>query len=302
MRRSLLALALVAAVSVSACGSAAQSPAASGSVSAASGSVGTPGSPAQSTASIDPNSTSSAAPSSISTSAPRPTDPPVPDTTVWLCKPGLKSNPCAGSLDATVVDAAGKSTVQPAAPAADPPIDCFYVYPTVSRQKTVNATLAIEAEERAVAIAQAARFSSVCRVYAPMYPQLTLAAIADPSKISGLAALAAYNSVGASFRNYMANYNHGRGFVLIGHSQGAFMLTALLKYEVDPRPEWRKLLVSGLLLGGNVTVPVGKTVGGAFANIPACSSPTPDGLRGRLLDLRHGAAAGRGLRPGGLAR
>jgi hypothetical protein len=55
------------------------------------------------------------------------------------------------------------------------------------------------------------------------------------------------------------------------------MLTAVLKYEVDPRPEWRKLLVSGLLLGGNVTAPVGKSVGGAFANIPACSSPTATG-------------------------
>ena len=76
----------------------------------------------------------------------------------------------------------GAADVEPAAPAADPPIDCFYVYPTVSRQKTINANLTIDPEERAVAAAQAARFSQVCRVYAPMYPQLTLAAIARPER------------------------------------------------------------------------------------------------------------------------
>ncbi len=272
MRRSLLALALVFAVSVTACGSAAQSPSASGSTSTPSGSVGGQNSPAQ--------STDSAVAATTSTPAPNPTDTPAPDTTVWLCKPGIANDPCAGSLDATIVDAAGKATPQPASPAADPPIDCFYVYPTVSRQKTVNATLTIDPEERAVAVAQASRFSPVCRVYAPMYPQLTLAAIADPSKISGLAALAAYNSVDSAFRSYMANYNHGRGFVVIGHSQGAILMTAVLKYEVDTRPEWRKQLVSALLLGGNVTVGAGKTVGGAFANIPACSSSGADGSAG----------------------
>jgi len=201
----------------------------------------------------------------------------VPDNTVWLCKPGLAADPCAGNLDSTVVDAAGASTLQPAAPAGDPPVDCFYVYPTVSRQTTVNANLTIDPEGREVALAQAALFSKVCRVFAPMYPQLTLAAIATPSKISLGAALIAYDYVDAAFRDYMANYNHGRGIVFIGHSQGALMLTALLKFEVDPNPELRRLLVSALLMGGNVTVPVGKSVGGDFASIPACASATQTG-------------------------
>jgi hypothetical protein len=218
----------------------------------------------------DPAATSTAGGTGPATATASPS--PAPDDTTWLCKPGLASNPCEGSLDATVVDATGKSTVQPASPAADPPIDCFYVYPTVSLQKGVNATLSIDPEERAVAVAQAARFSQVCRIYAPMYPQLTLAAIATPSKISYMSALVAYNYVDSAFRNYMAHYNNGRGIVFIGHSQGALMLTALLKAEVDPNPSTRRLLVSALLLGGNVTVPVGKSVGGDFANIPACST------------------------------
>jgi hypothetical protein len=159
----------------------------------------------------------------------------------------------------------------------DPPIDCFYVYPTVSRQKGVNATLAIDPEERAVAMAQAALFSKVCDVYAPMYPQLTLAAIAKPGQINISSALVAFGGVSTAWNDYLTHYNHGRGVVLIGHSQGAFMLTALMKTQIDPDPEMRRLRVSALLMGGNVTVPAGKSVGGDFANIPACGSATQTG-------------------------
>ena len=248
------------------------------------------GSGSTSTAGVTPAPAPTSTPASISAS-PSPTvtasvsttpDPtasasPIPDDTVWLCKPGLAANPCEGNLDATVVDSAGKSTVEPARPATDPPVDCFYVYPTVSKQKTVNANLTIDSEERAVALDQAARFSQVCRVFAPMYPQLTLAAIATPSKITFASALIAYNYLDSAFRDYMANYNHGRGVVFIGHSQGAIMLTGLLRFQVDPKPDVRRLLVSALLLGGNVTVPIGKSVGGAFDNIPACSSASQTG-------------------------
>jgi hypothetical protein len=202
---------------------------------------------------------------------------PVPDDTVWLCKPGIANNPCEGNLDATPLDWAERAGYEKASTAADPPIDCFYVYPTVSRQKGVNADLTIDPEETGAAIAQAARFSQVCRVYAPMYPQITLAGIATPSKITYGSAITAYASLYSSFHNYLANYNHGRGIVFIGHSQGAMMLTALLKNEVDPKPEVRRLLVSALLMGGNVTVPVGKSVGGDFTDIPACASAIQTG-------------------------
>ena len=93
--------------------------------------------------------------------------------TVWLCRPGLAHNPCLSSMTTTAIDARGHRTVQHTRPAAHPAIDCFYVYPTVSLQSTTNANLIIDPQETVVAIDQASRFSSVCRVYAPMYPQLT---------------------------------------------------------------------------------------------------------------------------------
>ena len=61
--------------------------------------------------------------------------------------------------------------------ASNPKIDCFYVYPTVSDQKTVNANLHIDPVERSIALYQAARYSQYCRVFAPMYRQVTLTAL-----------------------------------------------------------------------------------------------------------------------------
>jgi hypothetical protein len=190
--------------------------------------------------------------------------------TVWLCRPGIKNNPCESSLTTTVVHPDGKKTTQRGSDAKNPPVDCFYVYPTVSAQPTVNANLDIDPELVAVAENQAARFSQICRVYAPVYPQLTLSAIGGGA--SAQARATAYAGVLAAWKDYLAKYNKGRGVVFIGHSQGSGMLIQLLKSEVDPNPKLRRQMVSALLLGGNVTVPEGKNVGGDFQNIPACRS------------------------------
>ena len=77
----------------------------------------------------------------------------------------------------------------------------------------------------------------------------------------------------AAWQDYLAHDNHGRGVIVIGHSQGASMLIGLLRRQVDDDPAARRLLVSAIILGGNVTVPVGRTVGGSFRHIPACTSP-----------------------------
>jgi hypothetical protein len=192
--------------------------------------------------------------------------------TVWLCRPGLADDPCTSPLTATVVPPSGATHVERAVPASKPAIDCFYVYPTISGQRTINANLAIGFREREIAVAQASRFSQVCRVFAPVYRQITLSALEHPSRISLADALVAYDSVRSAFRDYLAHYNRGRGIVFIGHSQGAAILIRLLKQEVDGVAPVRRRLVSALLMGGNVTVRKGRSVGGDFTHIPACSS------------------------------
>jgi hypothetical protein len=202
------------------------------------------------------------------------------DATVWLCKPGLESNPCLASRKATVVTYEGatrEQAVQLPVEAPAPPIDCFYVYPTVSTQPTENANLAIEPAETQVAKTQASRFSQDCKVYAPVYEQVTLQTLNGGGARSPAATVKAYLSMRAAFVEYLAKYSKGRAFVLIGHSQGAVLLTQLIKEFIDTNAALRKRLVSAILLGGNVLVPEGRAVGATFQHVPACATVTQTG-------------------------
>src|SRR3954447_8146006 len=191
-----------------------------------------------------------------------------PKATKWLCKPGLKSSRGQIGLRTTVYSPAGKKLRVRTPRAAHPkPVDCFYVYPTVSDQKRRNATLRIDPEERSIALYQTARYGQLCHVYAPMYRQLTLSAINGGAP--GNAKLA-YGDVKRAWRTYLRRYNHGRGVVIIGHSQGSFMLRTLLTKVIDKHPSQRRRMVSAILLGGNVLVKKGKDAGGDFRHIPAC--------------------------------
>jgi hypothetical protein len=194
-----------------------------------------------------------------------------PTKTVWLCKPGMAADPCTGPLTSTVVQTDGETSEEKAKKNSRAPIDCFYVYPTVSEQPTTNANLEIEPQETQIAIDQASRFSQDCKVYAPMYPQITLAAL-NSGPVPPEASLEAYLGVRAAFVEYLTKYNKGRGFVLIGHSQGSLVLEALIKEFIDTTPALRKQLVSAVLMGGNVLVPEGKLVGGSFQTVPACQA------------------------------
>ena len=197
--------------------------------------------------------------------------------TVWLCKPGLADNPCRASLTATVIEGDGSTRVERTRLARRPKVDCFYVYPTVSGRQGANATKAKDPEILAVARAQASRFSAVCRVYAPVYRQLTVSGISDPAAVAGRPGRRAYGDVRRAWREYLRRHNQGRGVVLIGHSQGTFILRRLARLEIDRRPPVRRRLVSALLLGGDVTVRRGRDRGGDFRRIRACRRPAQIG-------------------------
>ena len=85
--------------------------------------------------------------------------------------------------------------------------------------------------------------------------------------------MTALGSLEDGFDDYLRNYNHGRGSVFIGHSQGASGLIALLQRRVDRSPALRRRLVSALLMGGNVAV----GPGGDFEHIPPCRTITQTG-------------------------
>jgi hypothetical protein len=74
----------------------------------------------------------------------------------------------------------------------------------------------------------------------------------------------------SGWHEYLKKHNKGRGFVLLGHSQGSFLLRQLIADEIDKRPKLRSRFVSAIIPGGNVTVRKGRDVGGDFKHVRAC--------------------------------
>jgi hypothetical protein len=211
-------------------------------------------------------------------SSPSATEATTAGKTVWLCRPGAASNPCASSLTSTAVLPDGTRHGEATPPPVTNKLDCFYVYPTVSQETTPNADLQIQPAETNVAIAQAARFSSACRVWAPMYRQRT---VNDLFNVQHGASTSSQNqlalsSLRAAWRDYLAHDNQGRRVVLIGHSQGAAMLIRLIREDIDPNAALRSKIALAILAGGNVTVRNGPRLGGAlsggsFQHMPLCT-------------------------------
>jgi hypothetical protein len=186
------------------------------------------------------------------------------DPANWLCRPD-KADVCDGDLDTTNIAADGTTSIERWAPATDPRVDCFYVYPTVSRDAGVTSDLVPGDEEIRAVRSQAARFGSTCRVFAPLYHQVTVTALLqsfgggaggadadaiakgtlDPNGPIGVG----YADVVDAFRQYLANDSGGRGFILLGHSQGSTLLSRLINQEIAPDPALRARMVSAFLVG-----------------------------------------------------
>lgn len=185
----------------------------------------------------------------------------------WVCRPG-SDVPCTTGLDAEVLNADGTTEAQAFTPAADPLIDCFYVYPTVSQEQTPYADLTDSPEIQAVAREQVGRLSSRCRVFAPIYRQETSFGLNHGAPPSNNPLL----DVQGAWAYYLQNYNQGRGVVLIGHSQGTILLQQLIANGIDGTAT-QALLVSAFLAGDpSLAVPPGGVVGGTFAHIPTCAA------------------------------
>jgi hypothetical protein len=195
----------------------------------------------------------------------------------WLCRPERR-DACTIPLDATAVAPDGTMTEQLYKAATAPEADCFYVYPTVSFDKTGNSDMIANDEERKVIEAQFARFGSQCRMFAPLYRQITLTGLQAAMFGSPIPTdrELAYADVLSAWRSYLAKDNGGRPFVLIGHSQGAGVLKRLVAEEIDGKPLAGRML-SAMLIGSNILVARGKDSGGDFKATPLCRKPSQTG-------------------------
>jgi hypothetical protein len=199
------------------------------------------------------------------------------NTANWVCLPG-RNDSCSTDIDATAIAADGSTSKITPVRDPDPKVDCFYVYPTVSRDRTQNARLAMAPEIDLVTRAQFARFSTVCRPYAPLYRQSTLQSL--KAAVLGIAPFGdldlAYGDVRDAWKTYLAKYNQGRGVILIGHSQGSRMLKRLAQEEIEGKPA-QSQLISVMLTGNEVKVLAGQDTGGDFKILKLCRAPDQTG-------------------------
>ncbi len=202
----------------------------------------------------------------------------------WLCRPG-RQDACAVDQSTTIVAADGTLTREEWKANPNAPIDCFYVYPTVSTDpggnSDMNAGPGRERRGRARSWRASRRSAGSTRRSIARSTLTALRAAHDRAARSPVDRALGYNDVLDSWNHYLQHDNNGRGVVLIGHSQGSGLLTQLIRNEIDGKPVSTKF-ISALLLGTSLPVPKGKDVGGAFQHIPLCHSATPHRLRDRL--------------------
>lgn len=192
----------------------------------------------------------------------------------WLCRP---DNPraCDVDLDTTIVNSDGTTSLQTWAAREDAAVDCFYVYPTVSLDTTPNSDMVAGPEEYNVVRSQFARLGSECRTFAPLYRQVTLTALRANMSGGGQATAPdremPYRDVVDAWNYYLEHHNDGRGVILIGHSQGAGVLSRLIINEIEGK-KVQPQIISVMLLGATAQVPEGEVVGGTFKQLQACET------------------------------
>ena len=137
--------------------------------------------------------------------------------------------------------------------------DVFYIYPTVSTISFVDNDSSWFADISLPEVREEAngnqRFNKMLygeyNFYAPYYRQMIFEAYNQPAKVVDSLAQIAAKDVNDAFQYYMENFNHGRPFFLIGHSQGSQMLIGLLKHGMTR--EQRQLMVAAYCIGYHIT-------------------------------------------------
>lgn len=137
--------------------------------------------------------------------------------------------------------------------------DVFYVYPTVSTLSFADNDSSWFADISLPEVREEAngnqRFNKMLygeyNFYAPYYRQMIFEAYSQPSPVLDSLAQIAAKDIYNAFQYYMAHYNHGRPFFLMGHSQGSQMLIELLEHGMTE--EQRKLMVAAYCIGYHVS-------------------------------------------------
>jgi hypothetical protein len=200
------------------------------------------------------------------------------DDDAWLCLPG-GDDACAGAPRATELLPDGSTAVVDVAPIDDPPVDCFYVYPTVNAGLSpgLESTDAPTNAERSVAAAQAALYQEACTVSAPLYRQMSIGTYGKrvDVEVQERCFAVATSDVQAAFRAFLDRIGGDRRYAVVSHSQGSHHVQRLLDDVIEEDDALLDRLLVAHVIGGALTVEKGTAT--ALDRVPACTAPDETG-------------------------
>ncbi|TVR83949.1 MAG: DUF3089 domain-containing protein [Chitinophagaceae bacterium] len=159
-------------------------------------------------------------------------------------------------------------------------VDVFFVHPTILHNVTgfterKNIPLEDQPQPMIAAgiVGQAGLLSQFGRVFAPRYQQATpptfINSPLDSTQVEVINT--AYEDVKAAFQHYLQHHNNGNKIILASHSQGAFLVSILLRDLFDDNSSLREQLVVAVTAGiVSSYAEAGKIDGGWWENIPRC--------------------------------
>jgi hypothetical protein len=145
---------------------------------------------------------------------------------------------------------------------ASRPVDVFFLGPTEYRRPVDTDPVVGPVDDAGMMLGiqsalrrQASAFAPSANIYSPLYRQAdaasrTLVSRAEQDRI--IAGAPTADGI-AAFDYYLKHYNHGRPFILAGHSQGSLVLANVLADYIAKRPAVQARMVAAYLIGASIT-------------------------------------------------
>lgn len=141
-------------------------------------------------------------------------------------------------------------------------VDVFYIYPTSYKKINENDSNICDIDNPSMLNnskyafeTQASAFENAANIYSPYYRQVdAVYTLGLPLEKQGkiVGDIPASDVINA-FDYYIKNYNHGRPFILAGHSQGSNVMLYLLSDYMKKNPEVYERMIAAYVIGYSVT-------------------------------------------------
>jgi pimeloyl-ACP methyl ester carboxylesterase len=143
-------------------------------------------------------------------------------------------------------------------PATLSPVDIFYYYPSSWKKLNASDPIICEVDNPMMLQTapvqfekQATAFETVGNVYAPFYRQDDAASTValPPAEQAKVVGGIPTTDATAAFDYYIKHFNNGRPFILVGHSQGAIVLSNLLSGYLKENPTVYQKMIAAYVIG-----------------------------------------------------